>query len=123
MQLCQIASNIPGTELEAHPKETRLDLEDGRLLYFTEAKGSLGLGTGPPSLSSDVPGHLLPPWLGLGQGERDRSQFVKLLYYMRSIGQCRGWYAKTESSPGWWVVSQVISVFELLYLWLFISLD
>ena len=84
MQLYRISPNVPGPELDAQPKATKLDLEDARLFYLISAKGSLGLGTGSPIFSSDVPGHLLPPWLGLGRGGRGRSQFVKLLCHVRS---------------------------------------
>ena len=92
---------MPGTGLNAQPKETRLDLEDARLLYLIKAKGSLGLGTELPILSSDVPGHLLPPWLGLGQGERGRPQFVKLLCHMTSMRSVQRLVCKDQVLSQW----------------------
>lgn len=75
------------------------------MLYLINAKGSLGLGTGSPILSSDVPGHLLPPWLGLEQGERGRPQFVMLLCYTRSVRSVQRPVCK-DQVLFWWVGSE-----------------
>lgn len=62
-------SNVPGTELDARPKEIKLDSEEIRVLYLTQRK-ILGLALGLSILSSDIPGCWLLCALALGRVKR-----------------------------------------------------